>query len=101
MTLRESILGVEIARSLEEPELDRTQLTRAEEILGSPASMSPEQAAGAGGADLDARTDVYGLGVLLYELLCGALPFDPQLPPDELRRVIREEDPRKPSLRSC
>jgi serine/threonine protein kinase len=94
------VIDFGIARAVEDRSLDQTQLTRAEEIVGTPVSMSPEQAAGAGGSELDARTDVYGLGVLLYELLSGRLPFDPGLPPDELRRAIREEDPRKPSLRT-
>jgi|GEM_PF-1035976 len=93
------VIDFGIARTLADPADNPTQLTRAEELLGTPAAMSPEQAAGAGGADLDARTDVYGLGVLLYELVTGALPFDPKLPADELRRRIREDDPPKPSSR--
>lgn len=93
------VIDFGIARAVENPLVAQTQLTRAEEILGTPAAMSPEQAAGAGGSELDARTDVYGLGVLLYELLSGELPFDPKLPADELRRQIREEDPPKPSSR--
>ena len=94
------VIDFGIARALEEPLTDRTLLTRAEEIVGTPASMSPEQASGAGGGELDARTDVYGLGVLLYELLCDQRPFDESLPPDELRRAIREDDPPRPSSRS-
>lgn len=88
------VIDFGIARALEDPLSDQTQLTRDMEVLGTPVSMSPEQAAG---AELDARSDVYGLGVLLYELLTGQLPFDPDLPADELRRRIREDDPRKPS----
>lgn len=91
------VIDFGIARALEEPLLDRTMVTRAEEVVGTPATMSPEQAEGARGTDVDVRSDVYGLGVLLYELLTGQLPFDPDLPPDELRRQIREVDPRKPS----
>ena len=94
------VIDFGIARSLEAPLADQTLLTRHEEVLGTPVYLSPEQAAGAGGADLDARTDVYGLGVLLYELLTGALPFDKDLPPDELRRRIREDDPLRPSDRT-
>ena len=68
------VIDFGIAKALEEPLTDRTLLTRAEEIVGTPASMSPEQAAGLGRTELDARTDVYGLGILLYELLCDAGP---------------------------
>ncbi len=90
------VIDFGIAGALEEPLTDQTRLTRAVEVLGTPASMSPEQAAG---EELDARSDVYALGVLLYELLTGQLPFDPNLPIDELRRRIREDDPPRPSAR--
>ena len=96
------VIDFGIARALaleEDPAIDQTQLTRAEELIGTPAWMSPEQAAGAAGGEFDARTDVYGLGVLLYELLTDKLPFDSKLPAEELRRQVQEAEPRKPSAR--
>lgn len=70
--------------------------------IGTPAYMAPEQAT-PGSGDLDTRVDIYALGVLLYELLVGARPFDAQrldaMPFDEVLHVIREEEPPRPSTR--
>lgn len=76
--------------------LDReTRMTR-EGLMGSPETMSPEQVAGS--ADLDTRTDIYGLGVLLYELLCGERPFtDEHGRVIEVLRKVAEDEPTRPS----
>ena len=81
---------------------DRTLFTAFEMLIGTPAYMSPEQA-DLSGVDVDTRTDVYSLGVLLYELLTGSPPIDGgslmKSGLDEIRRVIRERDPARPSMR--
>jgi serine/threonine protein kinase/WD40 repeat protein len=79
---------------------DKTLFTRFEMFIGTPAYMSPEQAE-FNASDVDTRTDIYALGVLLYELLTGQTPFDSEATVksglDALRKAIREKEPLKPS----
>jgi len=81
---------------------DRTLFTGFAQLIGTPLYMSPEQA-DLSGVDVDTRSDIYSLGVLLYELLTGTTPFDRerlrQADYDELRRIIREDEPPRPSTR--
>lgn len=81
---------------------DKTVYTAFEQFIGTPAYMSPEQTL-LTSLDIDTRSDIYSLGVLLYELLTGELPFDPhQLLAsgiEGIRRTIREQEPMRPSTR--
>src|SRR4051794_18855904 len=96
------VIDFGIAKAAGQALTDKTLFTNYAEMLGTPLYMSPEQAQ-ISGSDVDTRSDVYSLGVLLYELLTGTTPFDRQrlrdAAYDEMRRIIREEDPPKPSTR--
>ncbi|MEO7795806.1 MAG: serine/threonine-protein kinase, partial [Thermoanaerobaculia bacterium] len=80
---------------------EKTLFTEHRQLLGTPEYMSPEQAEGS--LDIDTRTDVYALGVLLYELLTGTTPFDSRRLRSaafgEVQRILREDDPPRPSTR--
>jgi serine/threonine protein kinase len=96
------VIDFGIAKPLGQDLTDKTLFTGFAQMVGTPLYMSPEQA-GQSGLDVDTRSDIYSLGVLLYELLTGTTPFDKrrfkQAACDEIRRIIREEDPPRPSTR--
>jgi tetratricopeptide (TPR) repeat protein len=96
------IIDFGVAKALGQELTDKTLFTGFAQMVGTPLYMSPEQA-GQSGLDIDTRSDIYSLGVLLYELLTGTTPFDKerfkQAAYDEICRIIREEDPPKPSTR--
>jgi serine/threonine protein kinase len=96
------IIDFGVAKAMSRPLTEHTLYTALSGFVGTVEYMSPEQAE-MGGADIDTRTDVYALGILLYELLTGVLPFDRDTfaakPVDEIRRTIREVDPARPSTR--
>ena len=94
------VIDFGIAKAIGERLTDKTVFTRFEQFIGTPAYTSPEQA-GQSGLDVDTRSDIYSLGVLLYELLTGRTPFEPkvlaQAGLEEIIRCIREDEPPKPS----
>src|SRR5687768_1212683 len=95
------VIDFGVAKALDDRDANDPLATRAGQLVGTPAYMSPEQAAGAAG--VDTRTDLYSLGVVLYELLAGALPFDPTsfhgADSGRIARQIIETDPPRPSTR--
>jgi serine/threonine protein kinase len=96
------IIDFGVAKALGQELTDKTLFTGFAQMIGTPLYMSPEQA-GQSGLDVDTRSDIYSLGVLLYELLTGTTPFDrkrfKEAAYDEVLRIIREEEPPKPSTR--
>ncbi len=96
------VIDFGVAKALHQPLTDKTIYTRFAQMVGTPLYMSPEQAEMTG-LDIDTRSDIYSLGVLLYELLTGTTPFDrkrlSQVAYDELIRIIRDEEPPRPSTR--
>ena len=96
------VIDFGIAKAIEGPLTDRSYFTDFRHFIGTPAYMSPEQA-GMSSQDIDTRSDVYSLGVLLYELLAGSTPLDSaelaRAGLEEIKRRIREEEPPRPSQR--
>jgi serine/threonine protein kinase len=96
------VIDFGVAKAVEQPLTDGTVYTQFAQMIGTPLYMAPEQAADSG-LDVDTRSDIYSLGVLLYELLTGTTPFDKERLKkagfDEMRRIIREEEAPRPSTR--
>ena len=96
------IIDFGIAKATQGSLTEATVYTQLHQLIGTPAYMSPEQAEMTS-LDIDTRTDIYSLGVLLYELLTGHPPFDPKeltsIGLDAMRRTIREKEPPRPSTR--
>jgi serine/threonine protein kinase len=96
------VIDFGIAKATQQELTEKTLFTQFHQFIGTPSYMSPEQAE-LSGLDIDTRSDIYSLGVLLYELLVGQPPFDGQAllkaGLDEMRRTLREVEPPRPSTR--
>jgi len=96
------VIDFGIAKATQQELTEMTLYTQHQQFIGTPAYMSPEQAE-MSGLDIDTRSDIYSLGVLLYELLTGRTPFDAkelmQSGIDQMRKIIREQEPPKPSTK--
>lgn len=95
-----NVIDFGVAKATGQKLTEETVYTQVSQLVGTPLYMSPEQVE-LGVADVDTRSDVYSLGVLLYELLTGSTPFDSDTLKsagfDEMRRIIRDDEPPKPS----
>jgi tetratricopeptide (TPR) repeat protein len=96
------VIDFGVAKAIGQQLTDKTVYTQLRQLVGTPLYMSPEQAAESS-LDIDTRSDIYSLGVLLYELLTGTTPFAKErfrgAGYEEIRRIIREEEPPRPSTR--
>jgi tetratricopeptide (TPR) repeat protein/tRNA A-37 threonylcarbamoyl transferase component Bud32 len=96
------VIDFGLAKAMHQSLTERTLHTAHESVIGTPLYMSPEQAQ-LNNLDIDTRSDIYSLGVLLYELLTGTTPLErkrfKEAAWDEVRRIIREEEPPRPSTR--
>jgi len=96
------VIDFGVAKALSQPLTERTLVTEQGQLIGTPEYISPEQAEMTN-QDIDTRSDIYSLGVVLYELLTGTLPFESQTLRkgnlEQMREIIRETEPRTPSTR--
>ena len=97
------VIDFGVAKAADTQLTDKTLFTRFEQMIGTPAYMSPEQAGAQASHDVDTRADIYALGVLLYELLTGTTPIEEATLKgaafDEVRRILREDEAPRPSAR--